>query len=136
MLTLAEREEISRGLVVGRTVRSMAVALGRSPSTVRGTATGRKNGRSPPLFRVVQMITDKADLLFERAGQRRNLAPGVINFYPHDEKLCVKTRESIGHLWQGCRRSDDAELQSRVVELQRTAPSRARALASRNEVVG
>jgi IS30 family transposase len=33
-LTLAEREEISRGLVAGRTVRSMAVALGRSPSTV------------------------------------------------------------------------------------------------------
>jgi len=33
-LTLAEREEISRGLVAGRTVRSMAAALGRSPSTV------------------------------------------------------------------------------------------------------
>ena len=33
-LTLAEREEISRGLVAGRTVRAMAAALGRSPSTV------------------------------------------------------------------------------------------------------
>jgi IS30 family transposase len=33
-LTLAEREEISRDLVAGRSVRSMAVALGRSPSTV------------------------------------------------------------------------------------------------------
>jgi IS30 family transposase len=33
-LTLAEREEISRGLVAGRPVRSMARALGRSPSTV------------------------------------------------------------------------------------------------------
>jgi len=33
-LTLGEREEISRGLAVGRTVRSMAHALGRSPSTV------------------------------------------------------------------------------------------------------
>jgi IS30 family transposase len=33
-LTLAEREEISRGVVAGRTVRAMAAALGRSPSTV------------------------------------------------------------------------------------------------------
>jgi IS30 family transposase len=33
-LTLAEREEISRGLVAGRSLRSMAVALGRSPSTI------------------------------------------------------------------------------------------------------
>jgi Helix-turn-helix domain len=31
-LTLAEREEISRGLVAGLSVRSMAMALGRSPS--------------------------------------------------------------------------------------------------------
>src|SRR6476646_1701564 len=33
-LTLGEREEISRGLAAGRTVRSTAHALGRSPSTV------------------------------------------------------------------------------------------------------
>jgi IS30 family transposase len=33
-LTLAEREEISRGLVADRSVRSMAMALGRAPSTV------------------------------------------------------------------------------------------------------
>jgi IS30 family transposase len=33
-LTLAEREEISRGIAVGQSVRSMAGCLGRSPSTV------------------------------------------------------------------------------------------------------
>ncbi len=33
-LTLTEREEISRGLVAGRSLRSLARALGRSPSTV------------------------------------------------------------------------------------------------------
>jgi IS30 family transposase len=33
-LSLAEREEISRGLVTGQTIRSIAAALGRSPSTV------------------------------------------------------------------------------------------------------
>jgi len=42
-LTLAEREEISRGLAAGRTVRSMARALGRSPSTV-SREIGRNGG--------------------------------------------------------------------------------------------
>ena len=33
-LTLAEREQISRCIVAGHSIRSMAVALGRAPSTV------------------------------------------------------------------------------------------------------
>ena len=33
-LTLAEREEISRSVVAGHTIRSMAVSLGRAPSTI------------------------------------------------------------------------------------------------------
>lgn len=33
-LTLAEREEISRGLVAGRSLRTMAQAMGRAPSTL------------------------------------------------------------------------------------------------------
>lgn len=33
-LTLPEREEISRGLIVGRSLRAIAQALGRSPSTL------------------------------------------------------------------------------------------------------
>ena len=33
-LTLAEREEISRGIVAGESIRSMALALGRAPSTL------------------------------------------------------------------------------------------------------
>jgi IS30 family transposase len=42
-LTLAEREEISRGLVAGRSLRSMAVALGRSASTL-SREIGRNGG--------------------------------------------------------------------------------------------
>ncbi len=33
-LSLAEREEISRGVVAGRSLRSIAASLGRAPSTV------------------------------------------------------------------------------------------------------
>jgi IS30 family transposase len=33
-LTLAEREEISRGIVAGQSIRSIAASLGRAPSTV------------------------------------------------------------------------------------------------------
>src|SRR5262245_40581919 len=41
-LTLAEREEISRGLANGRSMRSIAVSLGRAPSTVSRELT--RNG--------------------------------------------------------------------------------------------
>jgi len=41
-LTLAEREEISRGMVAGRSLRSIAASLGRAPSTVSREL--RRNG--------------------------------------------------------------------------------------------
>ncbi len=41
-LTLAEREEISRGVAIGRSIRSMAAMLGRAPSTVSREL--RRNG--------------------------------------------------------------------------------------------
>lgn len=43
-LSLAEREEISRGVVSGRSIRSIATVLGRSPSTVSREL--RRNGGS------------------------------------------------------------------------------------------
>lgn len=42
VLTLAEREEVSRGLVAGRSIRSIADALGRAPSTISREIT--RNG--------------------------------------------------------------------------------------------
>ena len=42
VLTLAEREEISRGIVAGHSMRSIARALGRSPATVSREL--RRNG--------------------------------------------------------------------------------------------
>jgi len=44
-LTLAEREEISRGLVAGRSLRAMAGCLGRSPSTL-SRELSRNGGRA------------------------------------------------------------------------------------------
>jgi IS30 family transposase len=41
-LTLAEREEISRAMVAGQSIRSIAAALGRAPSTVSREV--RRNG--------------------------------------------------------------------------------------------
>lgn len=42
VLSLAEREEISRGIVAGRSIRSIATSLGRAPSTVSREL--RRNG--------------------------------------------------------------------------------------------
>ena len=48
-LSMAEREEISRGLAAGRSIRAIAVALGRAPSTisreVNPTGAGAAIGR-------------------------------------------------------------------------------------------
>ena len=41
-LTLTEREEISRGVVAGRSIRSIAAALDRAPSTISREI--RRNG--------------------------------------------------------------------------------------------
>jgi IS30 family transposase len=43
-LTLAEREEISRGMVAGRSLRAVAALLGRAPSTV-SREINRNGGR-------------------------------------------------------------------------------------------
>jgi IS30 family transposase len=45
VLTLAEREEISRGVVAGKSIRSIAKSLGRAPSTVSREII-RNGGRS------------------------------------------------------------------------------------------
>lgn len=43
-LSLAEREEVSRGLVAGRSLRSIAIQLGRAPSTI-SREVARNGGR-------------------------------------------------------------------------------------------
>lgn len=43
-LTLGEREEVSRGIVVGQSIRSIAITLGRAPSTV-SREINRNGGR-------------------------------------------------------------------------------------------
>lgn len=40
-LTLAEREEISRSIVAGCSIRSVASRLGRAPSTINRATTGK-----------------------------------------------------------------------------------------------
>ncbi len=59
-LTLAEREEISRGLAAGRSLRSIALRLGRSPSTISREL--RRNGgrRSYRAHRADQAAWDRA----------------------------------------------------------------------------
>ena len=44
-LTLAEREDISRGVAAGQSIRAMAAALGRAPSTV-SRELSRNGGRA------------------------------------------------------------------------------------------
>jgi IS30 family transposase len=102
-LTLAEREEISRGLAEGRSVRSVALQLGRAPSTVSREV--KRNGGSsdyrateaddaawdralrPKLCKLVEdrdlarVVTDKLRLLWSP----EQIAGWLKHTYPSDE---------------------------------------------------
>jgi hypothetical protein len=68
-LTLGEREEISRGLVAGRSVRAMALALGRVSSTV-----SREIGRNGGAGRYRAALADKR--AWKQALRPKELARG------------------------------------------------------------
>src|SRR5271170_5129119 len=59
-LTLAEREEISRAVVAGHSMRSIAVQLGRAPSTISREI--KRNARPPaPLWRYARPARQLSD---------------------------------------------------------------------------
>lgn len=58
-LSLAEREEISRGIAAGRTLRSIALRLGRSPSTI-SRELARNGGRCYRAHQADQVAWDRA----------------------------------------------------------------------------
>jgi IS30 family transposase len=102
-LTLAEREEISRGLAEGRSIRSVALRLGRAPSTVsreikrnRGSADYRATDADdaawdrslrPKRCKLVEnrdlarVVTDKLRLLWSP----EQIAGWLKHTYPSDE---------------------------------------------------
>jgi len=59
-LTLAEREEISRGVVTGRSLRSIAATLGRAPSTVSREINRNGGRRSYRASHAEQAARDRA----------------------------------------------------------------------------
>ena len=59
-LTLAEREEISRGVASGRSLRSIALRLGRSPSTISRELTRNGGHRSYRAHQADQAAWDRA----------------------------------------------------------------------------
>ena len=59
-LTLAEREEISRGMVAGRSLRAIAASLGRAPSTVSREIKRNEGRRRYRASRADQAARDRA----------------------------------------------------------------------------
>ena len=59
-LTLAEREEISRGLVAGHSLRLIAVSLGRAPSTVSRKVTRNGGRRKYRASKADQAVFDRS----------------------------------------------------------------------------
>jgi IS30 family transposase len=106
-LTLAEREEISRGVVAGHSVRAMADSLGRAPSTVSREIKRNGGSRRYRAARADQVAWDRARRPKPcKLVQNRALARTVANklrqlwspqqisgwlqrLYPHDESQRV-----------------------------------------------
>ena len=85
-LTLAEREEISRGIAAGRSLRSIALRLGRSPSTI-----SRELARNGGLQRYRAHRADQA--AWDRA-----LRPKVCKLASHPA-LARKVAKKLHRLW-------------------------------------
>jgi IS30 family transposase len=71
VLSLAEREEISRGVVAGRSLRSIAASLNRAPSTVSreinrngGGRHYRANVAKTPAYRQTRRQRKQVEMLF------------------------------------------------------------------------
>jgi IS30 family transposase len=106
-LTVSEREEISRGLVAGHSIRSIACALGRAPSTISRELKrngGREGYRASPAEQAAWdrarrpkacKLAKRPDLA-RRVAEKlqlewspRQIAGWLKRAYPHDETLQV-----------------------------------------------
>ena len=106
-LSLAEREEISRGLLVGMSMRSIAVLLGRSASTVtrevagnghsqkyrawRAERTALRRARRPKVAKLVRcrrLRVEVERLLTERWSPQQ-IAHRLVLDHPDDEEMRV-----------------------------------------------
>jgi len=85
-LSLAEREEISRGIASGRSLRSIALRLGRSPSTISRELA--RNG-GPRGYRAHQA---------DQAAWDRALRPKVCKLASHPA-LARKVAKKLQRLW-------------------------------------
>jgi len=106
-LSLAEREEISRGLLVGQSMRTIAFLLGRSPSTVsrevasnghghryrawRAEKTAVRRARRPKLAKLVRcrrLRLEVERLLTERWSPEQ-IAHRLVLDHPDDQEMRV-----------------------------------------------
>ena len=106
-LTLSEREEISRGVVAGRSIRSLAVTLGRAPSTVsreirrnggrqryranRADQAAWERARRPKLCKLVENreLAHIVALQLKQLWSSEQIAGWLKRRYPDDEHFQV-----------------------------------------------
>ncbi|MEX0827666.1 MAG: IS30 family transposase [Haliea sp.] len=112
-LSLAEREEISRGIVAGRSMRSIAAELGRAPSTIsreisrnegrrcyRATTADTSAWERARRLQSCKLVENPAlarlvTLKLQLEWSPEQIAGWLKQAYPHDELFQVSQHETI-----------------------------------------
>lgn len=87
-LSLAEREEISRGVAAGRSMRAIAIRLGRSPSTV-SRELSRNGGRRRPISEPCSRHLGLSRVSWPSIGSCRNGLPRSSSLSGHRSRSRV-----------------------------------------------
>jgi IS30 family transposase len=136
-LSLIEREEISRGVVVGQSLRSIAVSLGRAPSTISREI--RRNGgrrryraniadtpawdrtKRPKTCKLVEnpAQTRKVEQKLKQLSAPEQIAGWLKRTYPNNEKLQVSHETIYKILFIQARGALKKELLNTFVRLER-----------------
>ena len=114
-LSLAEREELSRGLVAGHSLRRIAARLGRAPSTVsrevacnghrdsyrawRADKSAVNRAQRPKLAKLAinpRLCREVERRLLEQWSPQQ-IGARLVRDYPDDPEMRCRTRRSTGH---------------------------------------
>jgi IS30 family transposase len=113
-LSLAEREDVLRGLLAGHSFRQIAAELGRSPSTIsrevgrngrrrsyrvsRAENAAARHARRPKPYKLIEnaRLRDEVERRLAQRWSPQQISARLVRDYPDDAEMRCRTRRSTG----------------------------------------